>query len=134
MVVHFPIALYLLGVLLTLAFLWRKQTTHEQFAYWSFVLAWLATIVASLAGLIDQNQLDYLDARRGAVNNHISAGVALLVLNGLLIYMRFRWPAVLQQPERRWQYLALMLGGVVAVVITGWLGGELVYKLRVGIE
>ncbi|MFQ5610753.1 MAG: DUF2231 domain-containing protein [Anaerolineae bacterium] len=133
-VVHFPISLYLLGVLMTTVYLWRRRVAYDQFAYWSFLLAWPANLVASLMGLIDQNRLDYLDPRRDAINNHITAGVVLLILNGLVIYMRFRWPGLLREPGRRWQYLALMLAGVAALVVTGWLGGELVYQLRVGIE
>jgi len=132
MTVHFPIALYLLGVLLTGGYLWRGQMEYERFAYWSFILSWLATIVASLIGLIDQNQLELTDPRRANVNNHITSGVALIIINGLLVYMRFRWPDALQR--YRWRYLSLMIFGVVAVLITAWLGGELVYRLQVGIS
>lgn len=132
MTVHFPIAFYLLGVLLTLAYLWRGQTDYERFAYWSFILSWLAALVASLTGLVDQSQLELADPRRDTVNSHITAGVALLILNGLVLYMRFRWPDVLV--SRRWPYLGLMALGVVAVLAANWLGGELVYRLRVGIQ
>jgi uncharacterized membrane protein len=132
-VVHFPIALYLLGVLLTLGYLWRRTPDYERFAHWSFILAWISVAVAALAGLVDQGSLAPNDPRRNSINNHITAGVALLVINGLVVYYRFRWPDVLAS-SRRWQYLGLMAAGVVALVITGWLGGELVYILKVGIE
>jgi uncharacterized membrane protein len=89
--------------------------------------------VAALVGLVDLGTLAPDDPRRSAVNNHITSGVALLVLNGLLVYYRFRWPGVLGG-SRRWQYLALMAAGVIALVVTGWLGGELVYNLRVGVK
>jgi uncharacterized membrane protein len=128
---HFPIALYLLGVLLTGAFLWLGQTDFERFAYWSFILSWLATVVSSLVGLIDQNQLEMADPRRENVNAHITAGVTLLMINGLLVYMRFRWPDVLTR--FRWSYMGLMALGVVAVVTTAWLGAELVFRLQIGI-
>lgn len=133
MVVHFPIALYMLGVLFTLGHFWRRISDYERFAYWSFVLAWVATLVAALAGLVDLGGLAPDDPRRGNVNTHITAGVALLIINGLVVYFRFRWSDVLTSP-RRWAYLALMAAGVVAVTVTGWLGGELVYELQVGIE
>ena len=133
MVVHFPIALYLLGVLLTIGYLWRGTPDYERFAYWCFVLAWIGVAVAALAGLVDQGKLDPNDPRRGSINNHITAGVALLILNGLVVYYRFRWPDVLTGP-RRWGYLGLMAAGVVALVVVGWLGGELVYILRVGVR
>lgn len=133
MVVHFPIALYLLGVLLTLGYLWRHTPDYERFAYWTFILAWISVVVAALAGLVDQGSLAPNDPRRDNINNHITTGVVLLVINGLVVYYRFRWADVLAT-SRRWQYLALMAAGVVAVAVTGWLGGELVYTLKVGIE
>ena len=133
MTVHFPIALYLLGVLLTLIYLWRGQKEYERFAYLSFLLSFLGTLVASLVGLIDQNQLELADPRRDNVNTHITAGIALLIINGLLIYMRFRWIDVLTG-HYRWAYLGLMALGVIGVLATAWLGAELVYTLQVGIE
>lgn len=132
MTVHFPIALYLLGVLLTLGYVWRGRADYETFARWSFVLSGLATLVAALAGLVDQNQLAIDDPRRAQVNPHITGGVILLVINGLLVYMRLRWADVLI--SRRWSYLGLMGLGVVVVLVTAWLGGELVYRWRVGVQ
>lgn len=130
--VHFPIALYLLGVLLTALYLWRGQSETERFAFWSFGLSWPATLVACLFGLIDQGRLASTDPRlSAALNAHITAGVALLVVNGLLVYMRLRWPAVLVR--YRWPYLGLMALGVITVLATGWLGGELVFRWQIGI-
>jgi uncharacterized membrane protein len=132
MTVHFPIALYLLGVLLTVGYLWRGYRDYERFAFWSFILSWIATVVASVVGLFDQNQLEISDPRREYVNPHITAGLALLVINGILLYMRLRWPNVLS--SHRWPYLGLMLLGLIAVLTTAWLGGELVYRWGVGVQ
>ncbi|MEW5959900.1 MAG: DUF2231 domain-containing protein [Chloroflexota bacterium] len=130
--VHFPIAFYLLGAGLTLAYLWRRQPDMERFAAWSFSLSWVMTLLAGLSGLIDQGQLAVADPRRSHVNSHITAAVALLILNGLLLYMRLRWPDVLAR--RRRPYLSLMLLGVIAVLAAAWLGGQLVYRLQVGVQ
>jgi len=132
-VVHFPIALYLLGVLFTAGYLWRRTPDYERFAYWSFILAWAGTAAAALVGLVDQGGLAPGDPRRDAINNHITGGVALLILNGLVVYYRFRWEDVLTGP-RRWQYLGLVAAGLAALVTTGFLGGDLVYRLKVGIQ
>lgn len=129
--VHFPIAFYFLGVLLTLLYLWRNQPDYERFAYLTFLLSWLAAGVASLVGLVDQNQLEVADPRRTQLNQHITASVILIIMNGLVLYMRFRWPDVLTR--HRWPYLGLMTLGIIAVVATAWLGGELVYRWRVGL-
>ena len=132
-VVHFPITLYLLGVLLTAGYLWRRSPDYERFAYWSFVLAWIGVGVAALAGLIDQGSLSPGDPRRDSINNHITGGVALLILNALVVYYRFRWKDVLAGP-RRWPYLGLMAAGLAALALTGFWGAELVYRLKVGIQ
>ncbi len=131
MTVHFPITFYILGVVLTLFYLWRGHSEVEHFAYWSFMFSGIAAIIASLVGLIDQNQLELNDPRRITVNNHITAGVILMIINSLLVYMRFRWPDVLIR--YRWPYLALMALGLAAVWLTAWLGAELVYRLHVGL-
>lgn len=129
--VHFPVAFYILGVGLTLAYLWREQTEAGRFATWSFMLSWLTTLLASLVGLIDQSQLPLADPRRAYINNHITAGVALIVINGLLVYLRFRWPDVLVR--YRWRYLGLMALGLATMLATAWLGGELVYRWQIGV-
>ncbi|RME46285.1 MAG: DUF2231 domain-containing protein [Caldilineae bacterium] len=133
LVVHFPIALYFLGVLMTLGYLWRKEPAFEQFAYWAFFLSWLAAIVASLVGLVDKGQLPFDDPRQGAMNRHITLAILFIVLDGLVVYHRFRWPDVLSSP-RRWVYFGLLAAAMVAITITGWLGGELVYGLHIGIR
>lgn len=133
MFVHFPIVLYLLGVLFTLGYLWRHTPEFERFAYWIFLLSWIGAAFAALAGLVDLGSLAPDDARRDSINKHITSGVALLIINGLVVYFRFRWPDVLTS-SRRWAYLALMAAGVVVVVVTGWLGGILVYDLKVGVR
>ena len=89
-------------------------------------------MVASVVGLFDQNQLEITDPRRDYVNPHITAGVSLLIINGVLLYMRLRWPKVLD--SHRWPYLGVMLLGLIAVLATAWLGGELVYRWGVGVQ
>ncbi len=147
--VHFPIALYFLGVLMTLLYVWSNinqgqlapgqqayyadYTDYDRFAYWSFFLSWLAAIVASLVGLVDRGQLDYDDPRQNALDQHITQAILFLIFNGLVLYTRFRWPNVLHTP-RRWLYLALIVLGILTVTAAGWLGGELVYELQIGVQ
>jgi len=133
MVVHFPIALYLLGVLFTLGTLRQRRDDYERFAGWAFLLAWISGLVAALVGVVDQGALDPNDPRRGPINNHITAGIAFLILSGLVVYVRIRWPDPLRS-SRRSLYLVLMAAGLIALIVAGWLGGELVYGLKVGIE
>jgi len=123
---------------MTLGYLWRRgnhthRIDYERFAYWSFLLSWLAALVASLVGLIDRGVLDYDDPRQQALDQHITQAIFFIILNGLVLYSRFRWPRVLDSPKR-WLYLGLIGLGIAAITATGWLGGKLVYELHVGIR
>jgi uncharacterized membrane protein len=136
--VHFPIALYCLGALLSLAALYSglgqsQRTDYDRFGYWLFFLSWVAAIVASLVGLVDRGQLAYDDPRRESLDQHVTWGIAFIISNGLVLYMRFRWPAILTE-SRRWLYVGLILVGVALLALTGWWGGELVYRWQVGIR
>lgn len=132
MTVHFPIVLYLLGVGLTIGYLWRKQVDMEQFAYWCFNLSLLMAVLSALVGLIDQNQLTLDDPRRDAVDDHITSAISFILINGGIVYLRLRWPDVLAR--YRWRYLGLLGLGTLAILLTAWLGGELVYSLGVGVK
>lgn len=131
--VHFPIALYCLGVLLTTGYIWRREADYERFGYWVFFLSFIAAIVASLVGLIDRGQLAFDDPRLAALDRHISGGVFFIIINGLILYSRFRWATILQTP-RKWLYVALIGLGLLTITLTGWWGGELVYDLKIGIR
>ncbi len=131
--VHFPITLYFLGVLFTVGYLWRTNADYERFAYWAFILSWIAAIAASVVGLIDRGQLAFDDPRQGAINAHITPAIAFIVLNGLLLYMRFRWADVLVS-ERKWLYLGLMALGLAVIIFTGAQGGKLVFELGIGVK
>ena len=133
MTVHFPIAFYLLGILLTAGYLWQGRTEYDRFAYWCFLLSSLGVLVTSLTGLVDQNRLELTDPRRDLVDDHITAAVALLIINGLIIYLRLRRADILNSPQR-WIYMGLLAAGTAALLVTAWLGAELVYRLQVGVQ
>ncbi|MEM7034712.1 MAG: DUF2231 domain-containing protein [Chloroflexota bacterium] len=131
--VHFPIALYFVGLLLTASYLWRKKPEDDYFAYRAFLWSLISAIIASLAGLVDRGQLAYDDPRTPELNLHITYAVLFIIFSGLVVYCRFRWPDILQSSQR-WWYLTLIFIGAVMITVAGWSGGELVYKWGIGIR
>jgi uncharacterized membrane protein len=86
-----------------------------------------------VTGLIDQASASQDATVAAVINQHITAGVALLVAVGLALY----WPLRnkrLWTSSARWGYMALLAAVVVLVFIEGWLGGRLVYHLHVGVQ
>jgi uncharacterized membrane protein len=132
--VHFPIALYLTGILAVGIYLWRKERRFEQFATFLLVLGWVGNWAAVVTGLVETGGLAPDDPRWSTLNQHITLGFALLVAFGLALYQRLRWPRLLDEPQHRLVFLALLALGAVLVVWDGLLGGKLVYELRLGVQ
>ncbi len=132
-VVHFPIALCIVGALFIAVGALRKQERWSGYGQLSLLLGWLGIMVAVVTGLIDQASAPQAPDVAAVINQHITAGIALLVAVGLALY----WPLVnkkLWTTSARWGYFGLLAVVVILVLIEGWLGGKLVYHLRVGVR
>lgn len=130
---HFPIALLLVGtVFVLLSLRWWRDTLRR--AGWvNLVLGWIALFPAIVTGLIDQSRAPDRPEVARTVNLHITGGIALAVIFGYALYELARDKAVLErQGYRRWTVVAALLAGVGLLVVTGELGGRLVYTLNVG--
>ena len=133
-VVHFPIALLLLNLLLTLRCLRTPDSFTERAAYGALVLGWWATLAAIATGTIAV-ALDWPLRSEVLVwvNWHAVLGLALLIVYGRALLWRRRNPAILAGSERR-RYLVMLIVGASIVAIDGWVGGHLVYQLGLGVR
>jgi uncharacterized membrane protein len=137
--VHLPIGLLIGNAIMTALYLWRGDRSLETAAYHCLWLGWLLLLPAVVTGTIDaaRQVFDPLRPRDDAlvwVNAHALAGVAIMVVYWQAWQVRRRNPAILDDAGARRGYLALLTLGAMLVVLTGWLGGRLVYSLRLGIE
>ena len=133
-VVHFPIALLLLNLLLTLAYLRSGDRFMEQAAYGALMLGWWAALVAIVTGTIAV-ALEW-PLRPGVLvwlNWHAFLALILLLVYGRALLMRRRDPRLLAGPDRR-AYLGLLVAGALLVAADGWIGGHLVYRLGLGVD
>lgn len=133
--VHFPIALLVTGSVAALAYmLWWRREPLAILAWSTVFLGWLAVFAAVLTGLIDQSRASIDPGALNLMSTHIAAGIALIILYGLVLYLRLREPGVLDDPRRR-PVLFLLLGlGLAVVVAEGGIGGILVYDLGIGVN
>jgi len=132
-VVHFPVALSLVGVLFLALGMFRAREGWIRYGQLSLFLGWLGIMAAIITGLIDQAAAPEEAAVTAVINQHITAGIALVIASGLALY----WPLrnkKLWASSARWGYLALLAGIVALVLIEGWLGGKLVYEFGVGVK
>jgi uncharacterized membrane protein len=135
---HLPIGLLLGNALLTALYLRRGDTTLETGAYHCLWLGWFGAALAVASGIFDaaRQLLDSAKPRTDAltwINAHALVGIMILVVYWQAWQMRRRRPDILADPVARRGYLARLALGVTLIVVDGWLGGHLVYSLRLGI-
>lgn len=136
-VVHFVVALLLVGVLLRLlSFFGRRVSWANPAAATLLILGTGASVVAVRSGLDAHGPVERIPGARDAVEAHEEAGervrniflaVAALELIGL---------AIRDANRRRWIYGASALVGIVGsymLVRAGDLGGDLVYEYAGGV-
>ncbi|MCX7670079.1 MAG: DUF2231 domain-containing protein [Anaerolineae bacterium] len=134
--IHFPIAWTLLGIAcIAVGLLWPRAGERWLWAgRWLLLGGWLSALVAGIAGVVDQSQAADLPAVREAINPHITAGIALLIVLGLALYWPLKDKQLFVASGKRLAYLALLLLVALLVLLEGWLGGKLVYELGVGVR
>ncbi|HXF63399.1 MAG TPA: DUF2231 domain-containing protein [Caldilineaceae bacterium] len=150
-VVHFPIALLLLGSAAALLYLFGPRAFRfiapaelRTLAWWPLRLGWLGVALAVLTGLFDQGRLPPQAPYSATLNWHIGSGLALLVVYGILLYRQWLWKKQRRPPDgvedlldspaaRPWVALLLAVG-IALVVLSGWLGGALVYTWGVNVD
>ncbi len=136
--VHLPIGLLIGSLLFTLLALRGGDQSYAQAGYHCLRAGWLALLPAVAAGLWDASRLvfgasaPHTDAL-GLVNAHAASGLALMVAYWQAWQIRRRMPAVLDDPQRRRGYLLWLAIGTALLLLSGWLGGQLVYAQGVGV-
>jgi uncharacterized membrane protein len=137
--VHLPIGLLIGNALLTLIYLRRGDRAFEASAFHCLWLGWLLLLPAVVSGTWDaaQQLLNAANPRPDAlpwVNAHAAVGLVLLVVYWRAWQIRRRRPGILDDARGRRGYLAHLATGAALTVLNGWLGGELVYGLGLGVR
>jgi uncharacterized membrane protein len=161
-VVHFPIALLLVGSAVALFhLLWRGAADPRRglpldlrrTAWFLLGLGWIATVPAVLSGLLAQSPLPPDAPYRGVLNWHTATGLGVLVLYGLLLYRAWLFSGakarkaraahakaqdrevadLLDNPSSRLWVTVVLLAGIGLIAATGWNGGILVYEWGVNV-
>jgi uncharacterized membrane protein len=125
--VAFPIGLWLFSLVCDLVFHFaRGDQIWRLMAWYTLVAGLIGAVGAAVPGLIDFFSIK--DPRAGKIGLAHLAGNASLVA----LYAINAWIRTLLAPDSVLPFL-LSVVGVAGLVVTGWLGGELVYVHKVGV-
>ena len=128
MLVPLPIAA-LVGVVVTdLAYLSSADPFWAAASRWLLLAGIVTGILAAIFGLIDFFMIPYVKEHRAAWV-HMAGNVVALALSAVNLVSR---PAETQDGFSTGSFiLSLLVVGML--LVTGWLGGELSYRYRVGV-
>lgn len=135
MIVHFPIALLIVGFLFDAISLFTKKEFFSTAGFYLLILGTLGAVVAFFTGLNAGGGLSEAGSLKQALESH--EGAAELALWLMVIAAVVRIALVLAKKyEGGFKYAALFLAliGVLAIARTGYYGGELVFRHAAGVQ
>jgi uncharacterized membrane protein len=129
MLIVFPLGLLATALLFDVVQLATGNGFWSELSYWMIAAGVVSGLVAAPFGLVDWLAIPWRTRakRIGAV--HGGGNVLVVALYGISWLMRMGNPAAPETPA----LVMAFLGGGLAMV-TGWLGGELVDRLAVGVD
>ena len=133
MIVHFPIALLLSAVVLDAAGFALKRPGLTQGGFYALCLGCAGAVAAYFSGGSAKSALVRTPEIRTLVGLHQSAALAVVGLSGLLVLFRL-WNVHRLHGKPVGLYFAGAVLLVAAVSITGWYGGEVVYRHGGGVQ
>ncbi len=131
MIVPIPIACFLLALIGDLAFTVTANPFWYLFSAWTMGFGIIGGLLAALPGLADYFTVVSRQAKRPATMHMI---LNLGIVATFAVNLAIRLFATPSSGAGWWFALALTVLGNAALLYSGWLGGELVYRHRIGIE
>jgi uncharacterized membrane protein len=133
MIIPFPIALWVFSLVADIIYLWRGNPVwRDSIAFYTLLAGIIGAVAAAVPGLID-----WLSIRDRAVvkiaNWHARLNVIALLVFAASFYLRTTSGANLVSGSYTIP-VALSVLGVVLITISGWLGGEMVFKHGVAVS
>jgi uncharacterized membrane protein len=130
MLIVYPVGLLSAAVVFDVLYLVTGNEQLATFSFWAILAGLIGGLAAALFGL-----LDWLSIPGGTRAKRIGMyhGVGNLVVVGLFaLSFLTRMGDSTYLPDTTPLLLGLL--GVAVALVTAWLGGELVYRLRVGVD
>ena len=129
MLIVFPLGLLGMAVIFDVLALVMTQGYWSEIALWMMVAGIVTGLLAAPFGLIDWLAIPAATRAKRIGALHGIGNVVVLLMFAASAWLRWGVP---QAPPR----LALMLSlaGLLLALVTGWLGGELVDRLGVGVD
>ena len=129
MLIVFPLGLLATALLFDVVRMMTGEGFWAEMSYWMIAAGVVSGLIAAPFGLVDWLAIPWRTRAKRIGGVHGAGNVLVLGLYGISWLMRTGNPAAPETPAMGMSFL----GGGLALV-TGWLGGELVDRLAVGVD
>ena len=126
MLVVLPLGLWVAALVFDIIYTFTGRPGMRTAAFWNIGAGVVGALLAAIPGFVDWLTLTGRAAR--IATYHMILNLAAVAIFAINWFIRTRVAA-----DSPWP-LILSIVGVIGVGISGWLGGELVYVHRVGVE
>ena len=133
MIIPFPIALWVFSLIADLIYLWGGNTLWRDYiAFYTLLGGIIGGAAAAVPGVIDWLSLKDREVVKIA-NWHARLNVIALLIFAASFYLRTMSGAGLVSGKHTIP-VGLSVLGVILIAISGWLGGEMVFKHGVAVD
>jgi uncharacterized membrane protein len=130
MLIVLPLGLFVAAVVFDAIYLWRGSSTIATVGYWNIAGGIAGGLLAAVFGFIDWLAIPSgTRAKRIGVWHALSNVIAIL---GFALVFWIRYSS--GEPAPTAGLFAIQVGALVIGAVGGWLGGELVDRLGVGVD
>ena len=130
MLIVLPLGLFISAVIFDALYMWRDNPTFAVIAYWNIALGILGGLLAAVFGLIDWVAIPNGTRAKRIGLMHGATNVLVVALFVFVLWQRSdAVDPLLTTTLFAVEVIALLMGAVA-----GWLGGELVDRLGVGVD
>lgn len=133
MIIPFPIALWVFSLVADVIYLWKGNPVWKDWiAFYALLAGIIGAVAAAVPGLIDWLSITRKDVVKIA-NWHARLNVIALLIFAASFYLRTTSGSTWVSGNYTIPVLLSVLG-VVLITISGWLGGEMVFKHGVAVD
>lgn len=135
MIVHFPIALVIVGFISDLTGLVTRKEFFNKMASYIVIAGAVGVVAAYLTGNAAGDNIEEIGALGSALELHEKAAKIAMIISAIAGSLKLAL-LFIKKYETVFKYVSavVVMAAVIAISVTGFYGGELVYKHAAGVQ
>jgi uncharacterized membrane protein len=130
MLIVLPLGLFVAAIVFDAIYLWRGLSPLRTVGFWNIAGGIIGGLVAAIFGLIDWLAIPTRTRAKTIGIWHALSNVAAIIVFAFVFWTRYSTRAFATTPG----LFALEIAALIIALVGGWLGGELVDRLGVGVD